>query len=386
MPYSIIILDIETTINAPQPHFGASPAHPDNRSVMIGYIADNYPLTHTSDPNELLIDEDTLLVGHNLSFDLHYLMREMDNFPSRCSIWDTQKFEYLWTGRSIVSPSLENTCERLDVPFEKDTEIKERFKVGIGSDKIDPTLLRNYLYEDVRATQTLFQDQLAFLQGDPYKTQYFEHMMDGIFATTKMAHNGLPFDVAGAKQEVDSLQARYEHLSDYVTGTYSAFWPEILGSLNIMSASQVTALLWGREVRYKTDVPLTDELGEPVLFKGGVKKGQQKTRKEERYYDVEPLCEDQIVKQFIQKEWEQTAGAQTINRILSLPGDSNAHAFCKDLLEIRNLSKTINTYFKPYIDFAVKGRIHPSYNHCITQTGRLSSSKPNMQNISGKSQ
>ena len=189
-----------------------------------------------------------------------------------------------------------------------------------------------------------------------------------------------------AKQEVDSLQARYEHLSDYVTGTYSAFWPEILGSLNIMSASQVTALLWGREVRYKTDVPLTDELGEPVLFKGGVKKGQQKTRKEERYYDVEPLCEDQIVQQFIQKEWEQTAGAQTINRILSLPGDSNAHAFCKDLLEIRNLSKTINTYFNPYIDFAVKGRIHPSYNHCITQTGRLSSSKPNMQNISGKSQ
>ena len=313
-------------------------------------------------------------------------MREMDNFPSRCSIWDTQKFEYLWTGRAIVSPSLENTCERLDVPFEKDTEIKERFKVGIGSDKIDPTLLRNYLYEDVRATQTLFQDQLAFLQGDPYKTQYFEHMMDGIFATTKMAHNGLPFDVAGAKQEVDSLQARYEHLSDYVTGTYSAFWPEILGSLNIMSASQVTALLWGREVRYKTDVPLTDELGEPVLFKGGVKNGQQKTRKEERYYDGEPLCEDQIVQQFIQKEWEQTAGAQTINRILSLPGDSNAHAFCKDLLEIRNLSKTINTYFKPYIDFAVKGRIHPSYNHCITQTGRLSSSKPNMQNISGKSQ
>ena len=65
-------------------------------------------------------------------------------------------------------------------------------------------------------------------------------------------------------------------------------------------------------------------------------------------------------------------------------GGDDAKQLANDILEIRKGAKSISTYYKPYIDFEVGGKIHPNYNHNITQTGRLSSSKPNMQNISGK--
>lgn len=55
----------------------------------------------------------------------------------------------------------------------------------------------------------------------------------------------------------------------------------------------------------------------------------------------------------------------------------------EDLLSYRKLSKLYSTYaegLKKYIE--KDGRIHTIYNQCATQTGRLSSSEPNLQNIS----
>jgi len=139
---NVIVLDIETTINAPSPHFGASPAYPDNRAVMYGYrLLYGEPETKTTtDFNEIaediLIPGDTLVVGHNLSFDLYYLLNmaervnRTDFLNKTFYVWDTQKFYYMQTGRATVSPSLEFVAEAMSVPFKKDVEIKERFKIG----------------------------------------------------------------------------------------------------------------------------------------------------------------------------------------------------------------------------------------------------------------
>ena len=390
MSYKIVVLDLETTINAPAPHFGAAPAWPDNRSVLIGYQADNHPVRTTTDPTELGIGPDTLVVGHNLAFDLHYLMRETD-FPN-CALWDTQKFEYLITGRSTISPSLEAVCERRQLDFTKDTEVSERFKVGIGADKIDRELLRKYLIEDVKATKRVFEEQVAALGGSATRTNYFTSLMTGILATTKMCANGLPFDKSGAEVEVKNIQLRHEKLLNSATDKWSQFWPTELGEINLGSPSQITALLWGGDLRYKEDVVTTTSDGTPILYKTGARAGEAKTRKVDRLVEVAPLCGPEIKAEFTNKGWEQNSSAATLNRILNsvvttkdAAGYARPRLLCGDLIELRELSKTINTYFKPYIEYTIGGRIHPQYNHCITQTGRLSSSKPNMQNISGKS-
>lgn len=61
----------------------------------------------------------------------------------------------------------------------------------------------------------------------------------------------------------------------------------------------------------------------------------------------------------------------------------NRHPIIPEVLEYRKYSKLNSTYavgLKKYIQS--DNKIHTEYNQCITETGRLSSSNPNLQNIS----
>ena len=67
--------------------------------------------------------------------------------------------------------------------------------------------------------------------------------------------------------------------------------------------------------------------------------------------------------------------------------------FFKRIKEILNLiskrrekSKLLNTYYQGFLDLRKKmdwpsGEIHGQFNQCVVPTGRLSSSRPNQQNL-----
>ncbi len=62
---------------------------------------------------------------------------------------------------------------------------------------------------------------------------------------------------------------------------------------------------------------------------------------------------------------------------------SSRHALPAQLLEYRQLSKLKSTYIDPLPGLVDErtGRVHTSFNQAATETGRLSSSNPNLQNI-----
>lgn len=62
---------------------------------------------------------------------------------------------------------------------------------------------------------------------------------------------------------------------------------------------------------------------------------------------------------------------------------SEKHPIINEILEYRGVKKLLSTYIEPlpsYISSAT-GKIHTTFNQALTATGRLSSSKPNLQNI-----
>lgn len=62
---------------------------------------------------------------------------------------------------------------------------------------------------------------------------------------------------------------------------------------------------------------------------------------------------------------------------------SSKHPIINEILEFRAVKKLLSTYVEPLPNYIspVTGNIHTTFNQALTATGRLSSSKPNLQNI-----
>ena len=78
------------------------------------------------------------------------------------------------------------------------------------------------------------------------------------------------------------------------------------------------------------------------------------------------------------KEIKKRSTASNVLHILK-----NHHPIAEELLEYRHLNKLVNTYLNTLPTFinSNTNRIHTSFNQAIVSTGRLSSNKPNFQNI-----
>ena len=62
---------------------------------------------------------------------------------------------------------------------------------------------------------------------------------------------------------------------------------------------------------------------------------------------------------------------------------ADKHPIINEILEFRGVKKLLSTYIEPFPNYIspVTGKIHTTFNQAQTATGRLSSSKPNLQNI-----
>lgn len=75
-------------------------------------------------------------------------------------------------------------------------------------------------------------------------------------------------------------------------------------------------------------------------------------------------------------EGKESTGVEVLERLKS-EGKQDVALF----LELRSCEKLLSGFIQPYKEMAVDGVIHPSFNPARTTTGRLSSSKPNLQQV-----
>ena len=385
----LLTLDVETTMNAPGELDKAHPMHPDNHIVLLGTRITGQPgiQSYTSDQWEINLYEQLnnndfdFIVGCNISFDLLYMYKKSEQIKQQLQnkrLWDIQLAEYLLSGQQSKYPSLDGMSKQYYLPM-KDTAVTSYFEKGIGSDRIPLDLLREYLAQDVINTEQIAMSQIqrctATGQLDLVISQ-----MEALHCTTEMMFNGLNIDMNYYKDYASTVAVTYadneQELKDKVATIVMN--DELYPLDDVASPTQWSKLLFGGTKKVDTK----EVVG---LYKNGKIKTKKVTTevKTSAFCDVPPL-----------DEWksEKTGKVSVDEKVLTVIEKETKNKEVKEvvttLLKHRDLTKQLTTYIQGLSKHVINDTsnntytIHGRLNHVTTSTGRLSSSSPNLQNIS----
>lgn len=384
MSSKYMVLDLETGVdNIGDEAIGkmkASPFYTKNEVVLSGATSSDPtkcgvhilegPCRHPPNMGEIL-------VGHNLKFDLLYQMRddaweEWLGHPTSI-IWCTQLAEYLIRGQVPKFPSLDQ-CSAKYGGTQKDDLIKGFWDCGVRTQDIPMELLSDYLEDDVLNTECVYLQQYC-LADKLGMLPLIQSQMRALKATTAMEWNGMAFDKGLALDFAHKLAPKLERATFNVLDLFHA--TGMVGA-NPQSSAHVATYLFGGDYSHLVKEEMLDADGFVIRYKSGPREGEIRYKNVLR--EVTVPAHSTGTPAFTPSGRYKTDD-DTLSKLPSNP-------LIDSVIKIRGIQKDISTYYQGYSELAWPdhtlparvGVIHPSFNHCNTNTGRLSSSSPNLQN------
>jgi DNA polymerase I-like protein with 3'-5' exonuclease and polymerase domains len=318
-----------------------------------------------------LFNTATHIIGFNLKFDLLWLRRKFDIvLPNIVQLFDCQQAEFLFSCQTMKYPSLNECCARHDLPQKFDVVKEKYWNKGIDTPEIPQSILEEYCVQDVDITYQLFLKQLAlFMDKQNSKYKLFRIAMQDLPVLMDMEWNGLAYNVDKSKKIAEDLQSQVDSIEEKLNALADNI------PINWGSGQQVSKFLYGGTIEHEYKVPIG-------VFKTGNKVGQTRFKNMIQEYKLpglfEPLKGSEMAKDGIYSTDEAT--------LRSLKGNKTQKKVIEWLLQRTKLCKAINTYFLGLpkkieeMDWA-DNILHPSYNQCVTVTGRIASANPNGQNM-----
>jgi DNA polymerase I-like protein with 3'-5' exonuclease and polymerase domains len=370
---TFVAIDVETTLNANEDVGLAHPMHPDNRVVAWGIMKDvpyyEPQTTYTEAVFEALVEACTpemVFCGHNLAFDLMYLYKNprLKKCIQQFKIWDTQLAEYILSAQQTKWSSLDELSIKYGLPVKDDT-IKKYFQAGLGSDKIPKEELIPYLEQDVTNTMQIARKQWerAVIQG---QLTLILTQMEALHATTEMQFNGLHIDRPALDKYTLEVVNEYVEVKLNLEELAEGYVDDI------NSPKQWSQFFFGgtKKVKVKEEV-------------GFYKNGKVKTKLMDKEIKLLPFIKyvpdpDKVS----EKTGQVSVDDSVLTDMLKHTFDTKAIAIIEGLLKYRELSKQLSTYVQGLSKHIIGDFIHGKLNHTATVTGRLSSTSPNLQNIS----
>lgn len=374
---NILIFDVETSIYNKGSCF-------DERNFMVSYVIHSPRgvfFKYHSDPDFTRFicsefESADVVVGFNVKFDLHWF-RWLTGKTFNKRVWDVQLAEFVASGQQFSFDSLDAACERYGLPRKPDL-VKEYWKKGISTEHVPINMLEEYNIHDVVSTYNLYQLQQQLLD-DKQKTLVYLEGED--LKTLQVAeYAGMKFDVSQASITVSALRDEVVSIKE----SLKEFIPSDATDFNWNSGNQLSALLYGGTITYDYAI------SEPAVYKSGAKLGQSYTKNTQHtkpvsflgYFTAHPDKEvaktkaDPTAKvRFYQTDAPTLLSLKAktreqkdlLDKLFSLSGKSKACEMIESLLKI-NEEQNWN------------GFLHGQFNQNVAVTGRLSSSRPNLQN------
>jgi len=353
-------------------------------------------------------------------------------------VWDVQLAEYLLRGMESTAHmlSLDEIAPVYGGNIKFD-EVKALWQQGVDTVDIPEDLLMRYLlggedenghwqHGDIGNTEMIFLGQWAKAKERGQLRSILLNMGALLF-TIEAERNGMYVDKDLGFQLAGEIKAR---LDDAIINL-SAYLPEDLPfEFNWASRHHKSALIFGGAVKYKARVAVKGEDGQPVfylkdavhylltdgsttaeppteatmanyaVYAGGKNKGEPKTKKvkvpdtergaKTRLEDCEYPFEG-FTKPSPKWASSEPGVYSTAANVIEELGERGI-PFLETLSDVQAMSKDLGTYFittdeegnsKGMLTLVQPDSlIHHSLNHTSTVTARLSSSNPNLQNLS----
>lgn len=373
-----LVLDVETTTSNK-----GNPFDETNKLCYIGLLSNGScwlsDIEYSDSANRDVLDsvQNTIsgydiIVGFNIKFDLHWIKRYGINFYDK-RIWDCQLVHFILTGQKESYPSLNGVAQYYGLDSKLDVVASEYWSAGIDTPDIPRDILEDYLKQDLVLTEQIYLKQLEQVNQSSIQLQRLVslHNQD-LMVLQEMEFNGLIYNEQRSEELANELNEQIRQIDQTLFEYHNC------SEFNPNSVDHLSAFLYGGSIRLRRKEPCG-------YFKSGSRKGEPK----DRWVDyevsferlVKPLKGSELAKEGLYSTDEPT--------LRSLKGTNKAKEIIELLLKRAELEKRVSTYYTGLLDLRKKsnwkeGTVHGQLNQCVVRTGRLSSSKPNMQNFDGE--
>lgn len=374
---SYLVLDVETTISNK-----GNPFDETNKLCYVGLLSNGSSnlsdIEYSSHPYrsdlaiiQTAIDNCSTIVGFNIKFDLHWIRRYGINFNTK-RIWDCQLVHFILTGQRESYPSLNAVAEYYGLDSKLDVVASEYWSAKIDTPDIPREILEEYLQQDLVLTEQVYLKQLEDINKNPHLARLISLHNQDLLVLQEMEFNGLIYDEAKSQELAIELQEQIKEIDEQLYQYVNC------DDFNFNSVDHLSAFLYGGSINLRRKVPAG-------FYKTGAKAGQPKEKWEDYqvHYPqlIRPLKGSELAKEGYYSTDEAT--------LKSLKGSKQAKEIIQVLLKRSELEKRLTTYYLglPAIINELKwkkGMIYGQLNQCVARTGRLSSSRPNLQNFDGQ--
>lgn len=369
----ILTLDLETSI-----HNKGNPFDQRNFIVSAHIKRADQPTTcHFYDEPDFAtilrksVAAASLFIGVNCKFDLSWLLYERKiRVPSSCRIWDCMLAEFILSGQTAPFTSLAQLAEKYGL--EAKGSLDDYWDKGISTENIPRDVVSEYGNLDTSLSYAVYLAQ----QSDPRMSPELHKLilLDGLdlLVLLDMECNGFKYNVAGSLKKAELL---LKELNEVDEELYS-FSPT---RFNLDSGDWLSCFLYGGTIE--------EDVFKPVdrIYQGGPNKGAAYVRNEWQRTDkyVFPQLFVPLKGTALKKEGFYSTAEDVL---IQLKARTKEQRRIVALLNRRAfISKLCGTYLvaMPTLIELMHWEdetIHGQFNQVVARTGRLSSSRPNMQN------
>ena len=252
----ISTVDVETSYQKTE-HGGMDPLpfNPQNILVSVG-INDEYYFTNHSEridegcyyKIQAILDQTTLLVGHNIKFDLTWLLEAGFKYKGR--VYDTMLGEYVLNRGIRKSLTLEMCCRRRKIGS-KDDRIKEFMDRGVSFENIPKEIVEEYGRMDVQITRRLFDSQMEDLKLEKNRglLRTIKMMNEFLIVLTDMERNGIHINL----DTLQSVEKQYRAEFAYLRQKIDKIVYEKMGDtkINLASPEQLSWVIYSKKPKSK---------------------------------------------------------------------------------------------------------------------------------------